>query len=66
MTDFHHLTAIQYHQTISLRKVDKRWAIAIVVRPLTRLSSAFWISFSVVVSTDDVASSHDQNARINQ
>jgi hypothetical protein len=31
--------------------------MAIVVRPRTRLSSAFWISFSVVVSTDEVASS---------
>ena len=31
--------------------------MAIVVRPCTRLSSAFWISFSVSESTDEVASS---------
>jgi hypothetical protein len=31
--------------------------MAIVVRPCTRLSSAFWISFSVSVSTAEVASS---------
>ena len=37
--------------------VDKRWAMAMVVRPLTKLSSAFWISFSVSVSTAEVASS---------
>ena len=31
--------------------------MAMVVRPRTRLSRAFWISFSVSVSTDEVASS---------
>ena len=36
---------------------DRRCAMAIVVRPWTRLSSAFWISLSVSVSTDEVASS---------
>ena len=41
----------------ALRSVLRRWAMAMVVRPRTRLSSAFWISFSVVVSTEDVASS---------
>jgi hypothetical protein len=42
---------------LASRRVDRRCAMAIVVRPRTRLSSAFWISFSVVVSTDEVASS---------
>ena len=37
--------------------VLKRWAMAIVVRPRIRLSKANWISRSVSVSTDDVASS---------
>ena len=29
----------------ALRRVDRRWAMAMVVRPWTRLSRAFWISF---------------------
>ena len=37
--------------------VLRRWAMAIVVRPRMRLSRANWISRSVSVSTDEVASS---------
>ena len=40
--------------------------MAIVVRPRTRLSSASWISRSVSVSTDEVASSRIRIARVDQ
>ena len=51
------LPAVHHHQAVGLAQVDRRWAMAMVVRPCTRLSSAFWISFSVSVSTAEVASS---------
>ncbi|KAI6044756.1 hypothetical protein EDC04DRAFT_2639393 [Pisolithus marmoratus] len=38
--------------------VDKRWAMAIVVRPLAALSSASCTTFSEVESRADVASSN--------
>ena len=37
--------------------VESRWAMMIVVRPTISRSSACWISSSVSVSTDEVASS---------
>jgi uncharacterized protein (UPF0261 family) len=50
----------------ALRSVDRRWAMAMVVRPRTRLSSAFWISFSVSVSTAEGRLVEDQDARVDQ
>ena len=50
----------------ALRRVLRRWAMAIVVRPWIRLSSASWISRSVSVSTDEVASSRIRIARVDQ
>ena len=43
--------------TSALRMVDRRWAMTKDVLPTVRSSIAFWITLSVRVSTDDVASS---------
>mmetsp|Transcript_56270 Transcript_56270/g.155754 ORF Transcript_56270/g.155754 Transcript_56270/m.155754 type:complete len:82 (-) Transcript_56270:194-439(-) len=37
--------------------VERRWAIVSVVRPSEALSKAFWTSFSLSLSSADVASS---------
>ena len=42
---------------VALRRVERRWAIAMVVRPEISFCSASWISFSVSVSSAEVASS---------
>ncbi len=56
--DLDDAAALQHHQAVRpVRSVLSRWAMAIVVRPCTRLSKASWISRSVSVSTADVASS---------
>ena len=41
----------------ALRMVESRCAMTKLVRPLSSTSSAFWISISVWVSMDEVASS---------
>ena len=55
-----HLDDLPFSKTTSrsaLRSVERRWAMAKVVRPLTRRAMASWICFSVSVSTELVASS---------
>jgi hypothetical protein len=65
VADFDDLPRSMTTSRSALRSVDRRWAMAMVVRPRTRLSSAFWISFSVSVSTERCFV-EDQDARVDQ
>ena len=56
--DFFYFAMVEYDDFIGiLDGVDRRWAITMAVRPSMSLLMAFWMSISVSVSTEEVASS---------